>query len=136
MQRHLAVLQGNRRNDKFTRAKYDYAVVLEDIFQSELDEPRVHACGIDNPETRSSRHCHGRVGKLGVVESIEEFRSELESCVLPQSSHNSPLSKSEIRIVLPGTEEYSAPGIAEIRAVCSWPPIATTGGAQKAALLT
>src|SRR5580693_7110186 len=52
----------------------------ENILQPKLNEPWGDRCGTDLPKARAAEG-RTRVGKLRVVEGVEEFRAKLQRCI-------------------------------------------------------
>jgi len=93
--------------------RYGERSLLEHVFQSELNQPRVHRFAADLPERRFGRVqlSWGWGVELRVIECVEELRPELQSCAFTDSAYDRVLHDHRIEVKLAGAKNITETGI-------------------------
>jgi hypothetical protein len=85
---------------------------LEDILQRELDQSRIDRRAGDLSRVRGVEIKAPGICELGMIEEVEELRSELQRSVFTNPSNSSGLDQGSIEVELAGPVENSEPGVA------------------------
>src|SRR6266480_3978741 len=72
---------------------------LENILQTELNQPWCYRCGLDLPQAGRA-HCRAGISKLRMIEGVEELGAKLQRRRFAKPAHSGGLSQRNVEVSL------------------------------------